>query len=196
MTFRKQKKGFTLIEVLVTVVLFSLIFLVAMAFVKIASGQAKSLHTKKITAEIRNAMDKISQNLNTGAAKLTIGGTTVYGFNIKNDVLGIANSASPVKCSFFGVYNGKIMMREDDVCTTWFTPSQLDNNLTSSSIKITTPANAIFDVHPMTAINPTTAPYVKITIGAKDGDPKYEADNTIDVTTIYTMDYLTVKNFK
>lgn len=203
-----QKSGFTLIEMLVAVMVFMIVFLIASSFVNLASGSTKSNHTKMLTGDVRSALDTIMQKLNSANDKVAIGGDMVYGFALhtlgSQKILGIVHQIdmSHKECTFIGKRSTGIYMKvdnDDNNCSWPTNPSQLNQPLTDSSkIDVTSltfnpPSNPGYV---MTNQNPTQSPYLFIHIDAWDKDSKYQTDNQITIDTSFTMDYATIDRLK
>ncbi len=200
MNFKAKKvhRGFTLIELIVAVFIFMIVFLITMAFVNLASGQVKSLRTKRLTADIRNAMDTIAQKMNNANASRSLPtDPDIYGFHAYNDILGIAykDQSGQEKCTFFRKVDYQIYMEEDLCNNVYSFPSFLSKkqSLTSSAVKIT---NFVLQGSYLTGGCDDPAPYITITIEAEDAEPRYAEDNKITIQTSYTLDYLTIKKLE
>lgn len=191
-----KKLGFTLIEALVAVFIFMILFLITASFVNLAAGSTKSRQTKILTSEIRNALDVINQKMNNANAKTT--GTNIYGFKLNGTVLGIANTdGATTTCTYIGQVGTGIYMRYDS-CSSWPTLTADDSPLTNTNTVNVTG----FDLNPggvdyfMTNNSPARSPYLKISITAQDADPKYQSENVINLQTSYTMSYQTIRRLK
>src|SRR3990167_6454863 len=87
---RQKSKGFTLIELLVAVGVFFVLFLIILAFVRLAVGQTTTLHTKMLTSDLRNTLDALSVQMNNANGKIEVfdyndNPVTIYGFRIFTD---------------------------------------------------------------------------------------------------------------
>ncbi|MCL5407701.1 MAG: prepilin-type N-terminal cleavage/methylation domain-containing protein [Patescibacteria group bacterium] len=194
-----KKRGFTLIEMMIAVFVFMILFLIAASFVNLAAGSTKSNRTKLLTSDLRNALDVISQKMNNANGRAL----DIYGFKVNNNnILGIASSDG--SCTFFGKNNNNtpadikddfIAMKYLNSCNGWPVQTDLDQKLTDpKNITVTNVSFTLTD--PIISNSPTKSPYLKVVIEAQDADAKYENDNKIKLETSYTMDYLTIKKFK
>ncbi|KKQ18128.1 MAG: hypothetical protein US31_C0009G0027 [Berkelbacteria bacterium GW2011_GWA1_36_9] len=214
------KRGFTLIEMLVAVFVFMILFLIAASFVNLASGSAKSTRTKLLTSHLRNTFDVISQKMNNANGHASMGSDPdIYGFGIQDvstgppgksietEVLGIASydkDTSTTSCTFFSrVFIGAIVggggqsylyMANSDCSEPW-------PNLFLVGKPLFDPNNISGNFNP--TMTPSVwkpsdqiAPYLTIQITAQDTDPKYATDNIITLKTSYTMDYQTIKRLQ
>lgn len=187
-----KKHGFTLIEMIMAVFVFMILFLIAASFVKLAAGSTKSNRTKLLTSDVRSALDTIGQKMNgaNGYAILSTGGST-YGFRVTGNILTIINfDGTSNNCTSIGKDGSSIYM-DVSGCT---------GTLTNDK-QVMTGANVYVENLTFTSIvngaKPTTiSPYLTITIQAHDIDPKYTTDNVINLQTSYTMDYQTIKRLQ
>lgn len=208
-----KQSGFTLIEMLIAVFVFMILFLIAASFVNLAAGSTKSNRTKLMTNDIRSALDVISQKLSTANGISTSG---IYGFAVNSTTgdLGIvSDDGTNIICTFIGKVSvgtpaiGGIYMRTGTDCS-WPSGTKIlsisDQPLTNNkNINITTNPTGTTKIFTLTdaitSSNKTTynkSPYLKVLIEAKDTDPKYESDNVIKLQTMYTMDYKTIMRLK
>lgn len=193
-----RRKGFTLIEMLIAVFIFVILFMIAASFVNLAVGSTKSVRTKLLTNDLRNTIDIINQKMNNANGKATP--PPIYGFRTNGGILGIASSDD--SCTLIGRkteassslgYLAMSTVSCASIHPAWVT-SDLTQRLTSTNINILS-----FDIsnsYEMINKNPSQAPYIKIVITAEDTDPKYQADNQITLQTSYTMDYMTIKRLQ
>lgn len=185
----KFKKGFTLIELIVVVMLFMIIFLITMAFINLASGQVKSMHTKMLTNDVRSATDVIFQKLNNAnatAQAVTLPSVSPKGFTVNNNILVTVSKGAngTIECNFFGLKENAIWMHRGCPIAA-FNSRFLDERLTSDKIKVTS-FTPTFTADPV--------PNIKIKIIAEDADPKYAGEeNKITFESAYTMDYVVWK---
>jgi len=208
---RAKSRGFTLIELLVAVFVFFILFLIIMAFVNLAVGQTKSLHTKMLTTSLRHTMDTISQKMNSANDFADIGSNDIYGFKVNGGILGIANEvAGSTQCTFIGEKQDKtsppnyyrIYMKVNNCSGQWPTTTDLDQPITDTSVAIDPPnadpslAGLVFSGTLTWTPASLDVPYLKIIIRAKDKDPKYTNDNQITLQTSYMIDYLTIQRLK
>lgn len=218
-----KKQGFTLIELLVAVFIFAILFLIIMAFVNLAVSQPKSSHTKSLTTSLRHTLDTINQKLDNANVRVNTMTPNIYGFRVYSDgsgnkILEIANYSKTVSganvttCTFIAerldtiTSTYRIFMGFYNNCpNTANLPSaaNLDKPLTDTNVALNSPT----DANPGLSFSGTTSwdaknnctlisPYLKITINAKDNDPKYANDNQINLQTSFTMSYQTILSFK
>lgn len=198
-----KKKGFTLIELLVAVFVFMILFLIIMAFVRLAVGQTKSLHTKMLTSDLRNTMDILNQKMMNAnyKEKITWPATTIHGFKYIDNIIGTVSKDGT--CSFIGK-NGDTISIYTKGCTgevgPWPKADQLDIPITNvNTVKVTnfTVTGKCYRCGlegPPSGSN--IVPYITVVIEAEDKDPKYATDNKIKIETSYAMDYMTIKLLK
>ena len=191
-----KKRAFTLIEVLVAVFIFAIIFGIAIMAVNFSSGKVQSKKPLTLTREARNAMETISQKMNNANAKATVGGTVIYGFRVDGNELKIVTSipGGAVQCSFIKQDGDYLKMAQNNCSVPTSTEYK---NITSSDIIIRN--FNIPDKYFMINSSPDKAPYVQIIIEARDAKSPDEPTNptsNIKVQTSYEMDYQTIKNLK
>jgi len=187
-------QGFTLIEMLMAVFVFMILFLIASSFVNLAAGSTKSARTKILTNDVRSASDIISEKINNANQKVAVGTDTIYGLKVKNNILGIATTTgSGTRCTFFGENGDSLSMLEGSCPSSWPVASGLTKKLTGSSVKIT---GLTFTLANEVTPTSTTSPYLKIVVNAEDADAKYASDNQINLQTSYTIDYQTIKRLQ
>jgi len=190
----RSRRAFTLIEILVAVFIFALVFGIAIMAVSFSAGKTGSKKPLTLTRETQAALETISQKLNNANAKK---GTEIYGFRVDNNELKIATSIPGFtdQCSFIKRSDdGNYLQMAQGGC---YAPLTEYKNITSSDIIIRN-----FDIsnnYFMTDSNPDKAPYVQIIIEASDAKSPYEPNNptsNIKVQTSYEMDYQTIKKLK
>lgn len=193
----ERKRGFTLIELLVVVVIFMMIFLMTMAFVRLASGSVISARQKLLTNDIRNATETISQRMANVNASVSVDTTIVKGFDVQEydpttPVLSVISRDEYDVCTiiFFTVRDNAFWMKRIEACNNISTPglNEYDQRLTSENTKVTGFELIKTDIGAI--------PYLTVTIKAEDADPQYVADNKIEFQTSYTMDYQVWKNMQ
>ncbi len=191
----KKLKSFTLIELIVAVVIFMIVFLVTASFVSLASGQVISLRTKMLSNDIRNTYETSNQKANNANAKATVEGIldTVNGLAEYNqNTLVVASEdergSGNCKTSFFTIKDDAIWMKEFSDCSsvTIPLPDEYDQRLTSNDITINSFSVSQSDIG--------SIPYVTIEIDAQDAQPQYENDNQIKMRSSFTVDYLMRNN--
>ena len=180
---RQKSKGFTLIKLLVAVGVFFILFLIILAFVRLAVGQTATLHTKMLTADLRNTLDTLSVQINNANGKIevsdSINPVVIYGFRIftdnsrtpqqGNQILAMASNFD--RCLFvaFDKSSGQIVIKRAIVagagasCSKANVPqiSTMTNSFTSPGIEVT---DFILDYSQMTSNSQNNVPYLKITI--------------------------------
>ena len=206
-----KNSGFSLIEFLVGVLIFSIVFGMTIISVKLASGKVASNQNKTVSIELRNAIETINQKMNNANAKKSLNflgsNQTIYGFKIisipnqfPNDVLAIVTpviqnpSGNQATCTFIAIINSRLYMKESNNCEAVSEMNDTNSNpLTSEKIKVTSLFNQEMENYFMTDNNPDKAPNVNLKIVAQDAK-----DLQIQFTyqTSFTMDYLTLKKLK
>lgn len=201
------KRGFSLIEFLVGVFIFSLVFGMTIISVKLASGKVASSQNKTVSIELRNAIETISQKMNNANAHKTIRNflgdedeREIYGFSViepsppnpPNNILAIATSGNQDSCAFIAVIEKRLYMHENNCQTAVPNIDTIKNSnpLTSEKIKVT-----VFDIAQKSLMTSSSsqAPFLTLTIHAED-----PSDSNIKLTyqTSFEMDYLTYKKLK
>ena len=215
-----KNSGFSLIEFLVGVLIFSIVFGMTIISVKLASGKVASNQNKTVSIELRNAIETINQKMNNANTHIEIGNflppapasapLEIYGFyrvdnsnsdqtrrNLDN-VLAIVtsnNQDDPTQpqytCAFIAVINVRLYMHENQCNSVQAITPDNSSPLTSDKIKVTGFLDSGY--YNMTDENRAQAPYVNLKIEAQDAK-----DDKINFTyqTSFTMDYLTFKKLK
>lgn len=201
-----SKSGFSLIEFLVGVFIFSLVFGMTIISVKLASGKVASSQNKNVSIELRNAIETISQKMNNANAHQTINNflgkkLEIYGFsvsvieqtppNLPINVLAIANSGNQDTCAFVAVIEQRLYLHENNCQAVPVMTADNSNPLTSEKIKVT-----VFDIAQKSLMTSSSlqAPFLTLSIRAEDADPNTNIG--IDYKTSFEMDYLTFKKLK
>ncbi len=197
----ERKRGFTLIELIVAVVIFMIIFLITASFVSLASGQVISLRTKMLTNDVRNTFETINQKANNANANISIGVDDIYGLasigpivDLDNDILLVVFQTGSGNClaSYFAkkTNTDAIFIYEEEYnnCIPTGLPSAADftQRMNSEDVKITNFSVSQNDIG--------SIPYVTIEIYAQDAQPQYENDNQIKMRSSFTVDYLMRNN--
>lgn len=222
MNIRRKNKAFTLIEMIIAVFIFVILFLIAASFVNLAVGSTKSVRTKLLTSDLRNTMDLINQKMNNANSKVRVGISSsdpiptidnIYGFRVVTTDGGakvLVISSSDGSCTFIGKLTtnnlGTIVSGKRNSCDNQRPVPEPGNanefaqKLTPLSVNV---ASLDFHAGPpleagytMIDTNPTQAPYLEIVIKAQDADDKWKDDNQIQLKTSYTMDYQTIRRLK
>ena len=186
-------------ELLVAVGVFFVLFLIIMAFVRLAVGQTTTLHTKMLTADLRNTLDTLSVQMNNANGKITVSsGETIYGFrifneNTPNEILALASFDH--KCFYIALNRGTVNVVMDPYCDNRAVPSisSMGSSITSPGINVT--GLSFTPNYQMTDTDLEQTPYLRMTITAEDRDAKY-LDNKITLQTTYSMDYLTIRRLQ
>ena len=186
-------KALTLIELIIAVGIFVIVFLLTTSFVNLAAGQVKSTRTKTLTIDLRNAMETISQKLNSANAKETVGGVTIYGFKVNNNILGIVSTdGNKTTCTFIGKNGDNLAVLGNNCGGQWPTAAQLTQVLNAPTIKITKlefPADCEMPICSQT-------PYLTIKIEAENLVKKSADEDIITLQSSYALSADTVKKLK
>ncbi|MEK7142925.1 MAG: prepilin-type N-terminal cleavage/methylation domain-containing protein [Patescibacteria group bacterium] len=195
-------KGFSLIEFLVGIFIFSICFGLTIMSVRLASGKEANYKTKTISNGLRNAIETINSKMDDPNNKATIGTENIYGFRVlNNNILAISlRPRGTDECLFIGrredtVNNDFYLAMKQNPCNSVPSLGDLNQRLTSKKIKVTNfdISNNYFFTDPVGDPNSAKiTPYLTIKISVED-----PADQTIkfDWQTSYALSYLTVQSF-
>ena len=185
--FIKSKRGLTLIELLITVFIFSIVLvIISTTFVRgFMVGRVRSSSTKDINRDLNLATALISQKMtNANATAFTLT-SKIYGFKkitvTGGDILAIASSSPSTQCTYFGIHDSVLYMKQD-------TCSVLPTNVTNLTEKITTGTTNItaFELSGYSYVATShISPYVTVNIIGED--PKTGAKVTLHET--YSLNY-------
>lgn len=169
-----KSRGFTLIELIVTIFIFSFVIIIAAS--SISTGfMTGRLHSTSSQEANRNAnlfFDILGQKMaNANANK-----NDIYGFRLLSagKILAIASQeGSDGECTYFGIKpnTDALYMKQQSCVLSAATPSQLTNKITSDKIKVT---DFSFEKAPdynsyfQTTLDETLAPYLFVTITLED----------------------------
>lgn len=203
-----KKRGFTLIEMLVSLGILVVILVMTAGLVNYSAGRVRSAQTKLLTDTIRATFDTINQKMLNANDQVTINGIDVYGFRAyksgtpgditNSDMLLIVSSgaaSSPKTCTFFGLdtVNKKLKMGQQATCsaTTFPILADLTSDLTSDKIQVN--SFTITNNYTMTDGNPAQIPSVTIDVSAQD---KQDSKNQAELKSTFTMSYDNVNYLK
>ena len=111
-----QKKGFTLIEILIATAIFATVMIIVVATFSWAAGYNNRLkETRRVGQEVRSAMDQLTSNIRlaNGAGKVTIGTAT---YDVGEITLMLCTTSSNSSCSI--VYQNQAGRYKNDLAAT------------------------------------------------------------------------------
>jgi len=206
----KKNKGFTLVEMLISLFLFAMIFTMIAGMVKFVKGNTGSDKANTPTRELRAVSDILNQKMASANIDIKWHNNTndkINGFGVLNQILGIAifdggvaGGVGDRKCYFIGKsspdINGisRLKMRVVDINSNTLncvinqqTLNAVDNypiDLTGNSISIDNFQLSFFT---------TTPQYLKVTIKAHDTK---DLKNLLEWNTYYTLSYYADKRIQ
>lgn len=186
------KKGFTLIEILVSVFILALVLVTANQVGQFLLKKNRYDKLAQLSDSVRTAYMNINQKMTLANAKVTLGGQTIYGFGKINDILVIANNNNGVKTCFYIGKNGSSLGYTQDNCTGVPQTNQLNSSLVTSIANVTG-----FSVNIENRIanpaSPDGIPLARVSINAVHAQ---DSEAKIDFSTSYSLDYQTLKYFR
>lgn len=161
-----MKKGFTIIELLVVIFIFSIVMiLTSSAFTtSFLAGRTRSTGSQEANRSLSLILDVIGQKMTNASGKTTVSSTVVSGFHVDNTGLLTIVLKDASQCAYFGKVGDAIKMSQQACASSAPTLATLSETISSSTLKITT-----FDLTARNEYSVTkTAPYLIVKISAQD----------------------------
>lgn len=188
---RGKSKGFTMVEILVVMFIFSSVMIIASSSLAqgFLTGRLHSTSSQETNRSLSLVFDIIGQKMANANLSVAIPGVTekVNGFGYQGTRLIIASKGGDdvKKCSFYEWQVDKVMMAQNDCSSV---PVNLDNRVTTDKIKITS-----FDFTTESVLlNTGQSPYLSLDISAEDAITKTK----MSMETIYNIPYTTYKGWE
>lgn len=124
-----KKKGFTLIELIVSMGILAIIVATVAGMENFTSGRLKSSQLKIVNDTLRSTLEVIGQKMYSANDTVTMGGTVVYGFryyrsvsptvapsasNVPDMLVIVSSNASTTKtCTYFGLYDSSLRIYQE-----------------------------------------------------------------------------------
>lgn len=198
MSKRIKKSGFTLLELMIALFIFSAVIAITISSTTVGflTGRTTSSEQKKLNEEITLVMQTLTSKIEAANVQQTLGdGIVVYGFKVSGASLITSSDAG---CTSIGKKDTALAMKQFDCASTTSAEATSfldDDKITSKSVKITSfelgADGQIWEYRPVLAASVKT-PFITIRTGAKDA--KEELSTTIQSS--YSLNYENVKNFR
>ena len=203
----KTKSGFTLVEMMVTMVILGVVIAMIGGLTNFVSEKLHSLEGKNLNDAVRQSLNLIAQKMINTNTHVKIGSIDVYGFRyysssapntqvpnnanatLADPILMIVSSGgtgtNPV-CTFFGQKGTSLAMAQDTTCGSFLTSSSLTSLVTPKKVKVTSfTVDELLSQMMTTNAGTTYIPTVRMIISAQSV-ANSAITSTIDTT--FTMD--------
>lgn len=173
--------------------IFAICFGLTIMSVKLASGKSSNAREQVVSNGLRNAIETINSKMQNPNNKVTIGTTTIYGFQVIGNILAIAlRPRDTDECIFIGKKDDNSLAMLQNNCQGQIPAvNDLNQPLTPPDVKVT--EFSFPNRYEMTdPAGATKAPFLEIKILVEDS-----SDSAIQFgwQTSYALDYLTLKSF-
>lgn len=149
MNHRKQTDGFTIIELLIATVFFTVLLMVlTFSIIKLNSIYFKNITVSQTQNTTRSIMDSIAHDIQFGAGSVSVPAPTAYQVSTTNPV-GTANSTGYAICTQGGSTRYSIMIGRE-----------LKDNPTGNQV-----SNVVVEDHPTTGCTAGSAGALPLTVG-------------------------------
>lgn len=188
-----NKKGFTLVELLVTMGILGVVLVMIAGLAGYTAGRLRSNQNRVLNDSLRNVLDIIGQKMYNANTETTINGNTIYGFKVINNMLVIVSSGddNSKTCTYFGKKDETVSMKQTN-CSENTLPTETDlaSSLTPSRIKI---KDFIIDPKDIKITDDlgSVIPTVNIKVKAED---RNDVKNIATLKSTFSMDYETIKS--